>query len=64
MAEPTHPQEPAEAAHEPVFEIGTAGEAKADAIFVGRSSSRVHQVLGSVAVRLVRHANRPIVVVP
>jgi nucleotide-binding universal stress UspA family protein len=41
-----------------------ANETKADAIFVGRSSSRLHQMMGSVAVRLVRHARRPIVVVP
>jgi len=41
-----------------------AKDAKADAIFVGRSSSRMHHVIGSVPVRLVRHARRPVVVVP
>jgi nucleotide-binding universal stress UspA family protein len=37
---------------------------KADVIVVGRSSARAHAVIGSVAVALVRHAKRPIAVVP
>lgn len=37
---------------------------KADVIVVGRSSSRGHAVIGSVAVALVRHAKRPVAVVP
>jgi nucleotide-binding universal stress UspA family protein len=37
---------------------------RADAIVVGRSSSRGHAVIGSVAVALVRHARRPVAVVP
>ncbi|MGF7238210.1 MAG: universal stress protein [Frankia sp.] len=41
-----------------------AEQRHADAIFVGRSSSRAHALAGSVPVRLVRHARRPVVVVP
>lgn len=41
-----------------------AQEARADMIVVGRSKSRAHTVLGSVAVHLVKHAGRPVVVVP
>jgi nucleotide-binding universal stress UspA family protein len=36
----------------------------ADLIVVGRSSSRTHAVMGSVALALVRHAQRPVSVVP
>jgi nucleotide-binding universal stress UspA family protein len=37
---------------------------RADIIVVGRSHARGHAVMGSVAVALVRHARRPITVVP
>ena len=41
-----------------------AEEARADAIVVGRSASRLHAYAGSVTTRLIRHAVRPILVVP
>lgn len=41
-----------------------AEEQRADAIVVGRSGSRTHAVIGSVAVALVKHARRPVTVVP
>jgi nucleotide-binding universal stress UspA family protein len=41
-----------------------AEEAHADAIVVGRSASRRHAYAGSVTIRLIRHARRPILVVP
>jgi nucleotide-binding universal stress UspA family protein len=41
-----------------------AEEAHADAIVVGRSASRRHAYAGSVTTRLIRHARRPILVVP
>ncbi|HEX4219705.1 MAG TPA: universal stress protein [Acidimicrobiales bacterium] len=41
-----------------------AEESHADAIIVGRSASRVHAYAGSVTTRLIRHARRPICVVP
>ncbi len=41
-----------------------AEEAHADGIVVGRSASRRHAYAGSVTVRLIRHARRPILVVP
>jgi nucleotide-binding universal stress UspA family protein len=37
---------------------------RADVIIVGRSASRTHELIGSVAIRLVKHAGRPVVVVP
>lgn len=50
---------------EPAREIeAVAQEQRADLIVVGRSSSRTHALLGSVAVQLVKHARRPITVVP
>jgi nucleotide-binding universal stress UspA family protein len=42
----------------------TAEQKRADSIVVGRSSSRAHQVIGSVPIRLVRGARRMIAVVP
>lgn len=41
-----------------------AAEYHADAIIVGRSRNPGRHLLGSVAARLVRHANRPVIVVP
>ena len=41
-----------------------ADELRADAIVVGRSAARIHSVVGSVATRLVRIAQRPVVIVP
>ncbi len=41
-----------------------AEEAHADGIVVGRSASRRHAYAGSVTTRLIRHAVRPILVVP
>jgi nucleotide-binding universal stress UspA family protein len=41
-----------------------AEEAHADGIVVGRSASRRHAYAGSVTTRLIRHAQRPILVVP
>lgn len=41
-----------------------ADELRADAIVVGRSAARIHSVVGSVAKRLVRVAQRPVVIVP
>jgi nucleotide-binding universal stress UspA family protein len=41
-----------------------AGECQADAIVVGRSRNPGRHLLGSVAARLVRHANHPVIVVP
>lgn len=41
-----------------------AEESHADAIVVGRSASRRHAYAGSVTTRLIRHARRPILVVP
>ena len=46
-------------------EIETVAAAEhADAIVVGRSASRAHAVMGSVALALVKHAQRPVCVVP
>jgi nucleotide-binding universal stress UspA family protein len=41
-----------------------AEQRHADAVVVGRSSSRAHAIAGSVPARLLRHAHRPVVVVP
>jgi nucleotide-binding universal stress UspA family protein len=41
-----------------------AMEYHADAIIVGRSRNPSRHLLGSVAARLVRHANHPVIVVP
>jgi nucleotide-binding universal stress UspA family protein len=41
-----------------------AEETKSDAIVVGRSSSKVSRLLGSVAATLLRTARRPVIVVP
>ena len=41
-----------------------AEETKADAIVVGRSSSKVSRLLGSVAASLLRGSRRPVIVVP
>jgi nucleotide-binding universal stress UspA family protein len=41
-----------------------AQECQADAIVVGRSRNPGRHLLGSVAARLVRHANHPVIVVP
>jgi nucleotide-binding universal stress UspA family protein len=41
-----------------------ADQVRADLLVVGRSRSRTHAVMGSVAVHLVRHAGRPVLVVP
>lgn len=41
-----------------------AEQAKADAIVVGRSSSKVSRLLGSVAAGLLRTSRRPVIVVP
>ena len=41
-----------------------AERAKADAIVVGRSSSKVSRLLGSVAAGLLRTSRRPVIVVP
>lgn len=43
---------------------GMAEEHRADAIVVGRSASKKSQVLGSVTLRLIKHAKRPVIVVP
>ncbi|HEX3611157.1 MAG TPA: universal stress protein [Sporichthyaceae bacterium] len=44
--------------------IAVAHELKADAIVVGRARHPSRHMLGSVASRLVRHADTPVVVVP
>ncbi len=50
---------------EPAYAIEELAEqVQADLIVVGRSKSRAHAVIGSVAVHLVKHAGRPVVVVP
>jgi nucleotide-binding universal stress UspA family protein len=41
-----------------------AAEHRVDVIVVGRSRSRMHRRIGSVAARLLRMAQRPIIVVP
>jgi nucleotide-binding universal stress UspA family protein len=41
-----------------------AAEHRVDVIVVGRSRSRMHRRIGSVSARLLRTAQRPIVVVP
>jgi nucleotide-binding universal stress UspA family protein len=41
-----------------------AAEQRIDAIVVGRSRSRMHRHIGSVAARLLRTAQRPVAVVP
>lgn len=50
---------------DPAREIeAVADNAQADLIVVGRSHARAHAVMGSVAVALVKHAQRPVCVVP
>jgi hypothetical protein len=55
---------PTAAAMAPMTVPLIAEEAHADAIVVGRSASRRHAYAGSVTTRLIRHARRPILVVP
>lgn len=50
---------------DPAAEIeAVAKSCRADAIVVGRSRNPGHHLLGSVAGRLVRHAEYPVIVVP
>lgn len=50
---------------EPAAELERVGrEVRADAIVVGRSRNPGRHLLGSVASRLVRRANQPVIVVP
>ncbi|WP_232343922.1 universal stress protein [Actinoplanes awajinensis] len=44
--------------------IAAAGEARADAVIVGRSAGLLHRIAGSLAVKLVRCGRWPVTVVP
>ena len=44
--------------------LAVADELRADAVVVGRSASRLHRLVGSVAGRIVRRCDQPVVVVP
>lgn len=44
--------------------MSVADELRADAIVVGRSGSPLHRLIGSVAGRMVRRCDQPVIVVP
>lgn len=50
---------------DPLHELTrVACDVRADAVVVGSSASLAHRIAGSLAVRLVRHAHWPVMVVP